>query len=313
MKNGLDLNDDATRTDVFDDVAFRVRFLDENEERIHGTCVINLAKLKYAKDWTRIRGRRIATVFQDPMTSLNPIITIGKQISSIIMKHQDCSEVEARARAIEMMRKVGIPNAENRYDDYPLPVLRRYASAYCYRNCAFLPAEDPHLRRAHHCALTLPFRHRFSSSSKICRKNSITRSFSSRMTSVLLQMLPTALQFFMQDRLLKSARPKRSSMTRVIRTHGHCSPSLPQLAQRDTELFSITGTPPSLYNKIAGDPFAPRNPYCLKIDVVKAPPMFKITETHYAKTWLLDPRAPKIDKPAAIDNIHDKMIKAFNI
>lgn len=119
MKNGLDLNDDATRTDVFDDVAFRVRFLDENEERIHGTCVINLAKLKYAKDWTRIRGRRIATVFQDPMTSLNPIITIGKQISSIIMKHQDCSEVEARARAIEMMRKVGIPNAENRYDDYP--------------------------------------------------------------------------------------------------------------------------------------------------------------------------------------------------
>ena len=89
--------------------------------------------------------------------------------------------------------------------------------------------------------------------------------------------------------------------------------SLPQLAQRDTELFSITGTPPSLYNKIAGDPFAPRNPYCLKIDVVKAPPMFKITETHYAKTWLLDPRAPKIDKPAAIDNIHDKMIKAFNI
>ena len=68
MKNGLDLNDDATRTDVFDDVAFRVRFLDENEERIHGTCVINLAKLKYAKDWTRIRGRRIATVFQDPMT-----------------------------------------------------------------------------------------------------------------------------------------------------------------------------------------------------------------------------------------------------
>lgn len=62
MKNGLDLNDDATRTDVFDDVAFRVRFLDENEERIHGTCVINLAKLKYAKDWTRIRGRRIATV-----------------------------------------------------------------------------------------------------------------------------------------------------------------------------------------------------------------------------------------------------------
>ena len=214
MKNGLDLDDDATRTDVFDDVAFRVRFLDENEERIHGTCVINLAKLKYAKDWTRIRGRRIATVFQDPMTSLNPIITIGKQISSIIMKHQDCSEVEARARAIEMMRKVGIPNAENRYDDYPF----QYSGGMRQRIVIAIALSCPPLRS------TLPFRHRFSSSSKICRRNSITRSFSSRMTSVLLQMLPTALQFFMQDRLLKSARPKRSSMTRVIRTHGHCSP-----------------------------------------------------------------------------------------
>lgn len=152
MKNGLDLNDDATRTDVFDDVAFRVRFLDENEERIHGTCVINLAKLKYAKDWTRIRGRRIATVFQDPMTSLNPIITIGKQISSIIMKHQDCSDVEARARAIEMMRKVGIPNAENRYDDYPFQYSGGMRQRIVIAIAAFLPAEDPHLRRAHHCA-----------------------------------------------------------------------------------------------------------------------------------------------------------------
>ena len=78
-------------------------------------------------------------------------------------------------------------------------------------------------------------------------------------------------------------------------------------------LYSIAGTPPSLYNRITGDAFAPRNPYCLKVDTLKAPPMFKISETHYAKTWLLDPRAPKIEKPAIICDISTTLKKAFNI
>ena len=89
--------------------------------------------------------------------------------------------------------------------------------------------------------------------------------------------------------------------------------SLPQLAQRNTKLYSITGTPPSLYNSIVGDPFAPRNPYCLKVDTLAEPPMFKVSDTHYAKTWLLDPRAPKVEKPEAICNLHEKLVDAFNI
>ena len=89
--------------------------------------------------------------------------------------------------------------------------------------------------------------------------------------------------------------------------------SLPQLAQRNTTLYSITGTPPSLYNNIEGDAFAPRNPYCMKIDTLLEPPMFKISETHYAKTWLADPKAPKIEKPEGIQNIHEKLVNAFNI
>lgn len=89
--------------------------------------------------------------------------------------------------------------------------------------------------------------------------------------------------------------------------------SLPQLAQKNTMLYSITGTPPSLYNKIVGDPFAPRNPYRMRIDTLKEPPMFQISETHFAKTWLLDPRAPKMKKPEIIENIHEKLMKAFNI
>ena len=119
MKLGVDLDDESQRNAVFDSVTFRVRYLDETAEALHGTCVLNLARVQYAKDWCQIRGRRIATVFQDPMTSLNPIITIGKQITSVILKHQDCGEVEARRRALTLMHKVGIPNPEARFDDYP--------------------------------------------------------------------------------------------------------------------------------------------------------------------------------------------------
>ena len=119
MKLGVDLDDEAQRNAVFDEVTFRVKYLDETADTLHGACVLNLARVQYSKDWSRIRGRRIATVFQDPMTSLNPIITIGKQITSVILKHQECSEAEARRRALDLMRKVGIPNAEARFDDYP--------------------------------------------------------------------------------------------------------------------------------------------------------------------------------------------------
>ena len=119
MSVGKDLSSDEVRNSVFDEVVFRVKYLDETEDMLHGTCVINLAKIRYSKDWTKIRGGKIATVFQDPMTSLNPIITIGKQITSVILKHQNCSELEARERALVLMKKVGIPNAEARFDDYP--------------------------------------------------------------------------------------------------------------------------------------------------------------------------------------------------
>ena len=85
--------------------------------------------------------------------------------------------------------------------------------------------------------------------------------------------------------------------------------SLPQLGVKGQDLYYITGTPPSLYNKIKGDAFAPRNEHALKIDFVQEPPMFKVSDTHYAKTWLLDPRAPKLEKPEAIQDLHEKIKK----
>ena len=79
----------------------------------------NLMEIKDDKDWEEIRGKKIATVFQDPMTSLNPVRTIGYQISEVIMKHQGKNKEEAKQEALELMDKVGIKDPERRYDEYP--------------------------------------------------------------------------------------------------------------------------------------------------------------------------------------------------
>ena len=312
MTLGVDLNDENVRNSVFDEVVFRVKYLDETPEQLHGVCVLNLAKVQYSKDWSKIRGCKIATVFQDPMSSLNPIITIGKQITSVILKHQNCSELEARERAIIMMKKVGIPNAEKRFDDYP-----------------------------------------FQYSGGMRQRIVIAIALSCQPKILICDEPTTALDVTIQAQILKLIKDlqKEFGYTIVFITHdlgvvanvadrvavlyggqvvelGTCEEvfydprhpytwallsSLPQLAQRNTKLYSITGTPPSLYNKIVGDSFAPRNPYCLKIDTVMEPPMFQVSETHFAKTWLLDERAPKVEKPEIIQNIHEKLMESFNI
>lgn len=312
MKIGVDLNDEEQRNAVFGPVTFRVRYEDETPDQLHGTAILDLANVKNPADWSKIRGRRVATVFQDPMTSLNPVITIGKQMTSVIMKHQDCSYAEARKRAIEMMSKVGIPNPEKRFDDYP----HQYSGG---------------MRQRIVIAIALSCR------PKILICDEPTTALDVTIQAQILQLIKDLQKEFhytivfithdlgvvanIADRvavLYAGQIVEVGTVKEVFYDPHHpytwaLLSSLPQLAQRNTKLYSITGTPPSLYNKIIGDPFAPRNPYCLKIDTLKEPPMFKITDTHYAKTWLLHPSAPQIEKPDGIKDIHEKLIKAFNI
>ena len=118
-KKDVDFTDEDTVNDIFQKVAIRVRYVSEDESKYVGNALLDLAHMEHESDWCKVRGTKIATVFQDPMTSLNPVLTIGKQISSVIMKHQNVSESEARKKALELMAKVGIPDAEHRYDDYP--------------------------------------------------------------------------------------------------------------------------------------------------------------------------------------------------
>ncbi len=312
MEIGVNLNDEEQRSAVFDTVAFRVKYLDETPDQLHGTCVLNLASVKYNKDWLQIRGRRIATVFQDPMTSLNPIITIGKQISSVIIKHQQCSEVEARRRAIELMHKVGIPNAEARFDDYPFQYsggMRQRIVIAIALSCQpkILICDEPTT------ALDVTIQAQILQLIKDLQKEfGFTIVFITHDLGVVANVADRVAVLYAGQVVEVGKVEEVFYDPRHPYTWALLS-SLPQLAQRNTQLYSITGTPPSLYNSIVGDAFAPRNPYCLKIDTLLEPPMFKVTDTHYAKTWLLDPRAPKVEKPEGIKDIHGKLMEAFNI
>lgn len=309
---GVDLSDDAQRNVVFDKVAFRVKYLDETSDKLHGTCVLNLANVKYAKDWYQIRGKKIATVFQDPMTSLNPIITIGKQITSIIMKHQDVTESEARAKALDLMKKVGIPNAEARFDDYPFQYsggMRQRIVIAIALSCQpkILICDEPTT------ALDVTIQAQILKLLKDLQKEfNYTIVFITHDLGVVANIADRVAVVYAGQIIELASVDEIFYDPRHPYTWALLS-SMPQLAEKNTKLYSITGTPPSLYNKVVGDAFAPRNPYCMKIDTLKEPPMFKITDTHYAKTWLLDPRSPKIEKPEAIQNIHEKLLKAFNI
>jgi len=312
MENGADLYDGEVRNQIFDQVVFRVRYLDETEKQLHGTCVLNLAKVNYAKDWTKIRGGKIATVFQDPMTSLNPIITIGKQITSVIMKHQDCSELEARARALEMMHKVGIPNPEKRFDDYPFQYsggMRQRIVIAIALSCQpkILICDEPTT------ALDVTIQAQILKLIKDLQKEfGYTIVFITHDLGVVANVADRVAVLYAGQVIELGTCEEVFYDPRHPYTWALLS-SLPQLAQRNTKLYSITGTPPSLYNKIVGDAFAPRNPYCLKVDTLVEPPLFQITDTHFAKTWLEDPRAPKVQKPEIIENIHEKLVDAFNI
>ena len=311
LKMGEDIGNEEVKIKLFDNVMY-CKLVEEAETKLTGKIFINLARVTDPEDWGQTRGKKIATVFQDPMTSLNPIITIGKQITSIIMKHQNCSEVEARVRAIEIMKKVGIPNAEKRFDDYPFQYsggMRQRIVIAIALSCQpkILICDEPTT------ALDVTIQAQILQLIKDLQKEyGYTIVFITHDLGVVANIADRVAVLYggqivelgtVEDVFYDSRHPYTWALLS----------SLPQLAQRNTELYSITGTPPSLYNKITGDAFAPRNPYCLKIDTIEEPPMFKVSDTHFAKTWLLDPRAPKVEKPEIIRNIHEKFLKMYDV
>ena len=312
MSRGQDMKDPAVLNKIFESVAFRVEFrsYDEANETLHGYAIIDCAKVKYTKDWQQIRGCRIATVFQDPMTSLNPVITIGKQIMTVILKHQKCSAAEAKRRTLDIMAKVGIPEPEKRFDDYPFEYsggMRQRIVIAIALSCQpkILICDEPTT------ALDVTIQAQILRLIKDLQKElGFTTVYITHDLGVVANVAERVAVLYggqivelgtVEDIFYDPKHPYTWALLS----------SLPQLCEKGTDLFSIPGTPPSLYNKIVGDAFAPRNKYALAIDLVEEPPMFQVSETHYAKTWLLDPRAPKTEAPKNIQNLHEKIKKTY--
>jgi len=309
---GADLKDPAVLNKIFEIVAFRVEYrsYDEAANTLKGYAIIDCAKVKYTNDWQKIRGCRIATVFQDPMTSLNPIITIGKQIMTVILKHQKCSAAEARKRTLDIMAKVGIPDPEKRFDDYPFEYsggMRQRIVIAIALSCQpkILICDEPTT------ALDVTIQAQIIRLIKDLQKElGFTTVYITHDLGVVANVAERVAVIY-GGQVVEVGNveevfydPKHPYTWALLS-------SLPQLAERGGDLFSIPGTPPSLYNKIIGDAFAPRNKYAMAIDLKEEPPVFQVTPTHWAKTWLLDPRAPKVEAPENIRNLHEKMLKSY--
>ena len=312
MKIGADLKDPKVLNGIFETVAFRVEYrsFDEKNQTLHGYAIIDCAKVKYTNDWQQIRGCRIATVFQDPMTSLNPVLTIGKQIMTVILKHQHCSMAEARKRTIDIMGKVGIPDPESRFDDYPFEYsggMRQRIVIAIALSCQpkILICDEPTT------ALDVTIQAQILRLIKDLQKElGFTTVYITHDLGVVANVAERVAVLYGGQIVEVGTVEEIFYDPRHPYTWALLS-SLPQLNERGGELFSIPGTPPSLYNKITGDAFAPRSQYAMAIDLAEEPPMFQVSDTHFAKTWLLDPRAPKTQAPENIQNLHEKILKTY--
>jgi oligopeptide transport system ATP-binding protein len=269
----------------------------------------DIAKLKTNKEWQKIRGKRIATIFQDPMTSLNPLLTIGFQIAEILRIHHGMSKKEAKEEAINILERVKIPDARNRYNDYPYQYsggMRQRVVIAIALACRpeILICDEPTT------ALDVTVQSQILELIRELQEEyNWTTIFITHDLGVVANVADRVAVMYggqiveygtAEEVFYKPEHPYTWALLQ----------SLPQLGSKEEPLHYIKGNPPTFINEIIGEAFAPRNEYALNIDYVVDPPMFKVSDTHYAKTWLLDPRAPKIEKPKIIQNLRSKMKEA---
>lgn len=255
---------------------------------------------KSEKEMEDIRGKNISMIFQDPMTSLNPTISIGKQIAEAVIIHQGIIKSEAKKRAIELIELVGIDNPEKRFKQFPHHfsggMRQRIVIAIALAcNPDVLIADEPTTAldvtiQAQIIDLIKDLQHKIGLSIIfITHDLGVVATIADRIAVMYagkIVEIGTVEDIFYDPR-----HPY---------TWGLLG-SLPTLDSQDDYLYNIPGMPPNLLNPPKGDAFAIRNKNALKIDYEKEPPMFKINDTHSAATWLLHPDAPEVDVPVRVN------------
>ncbi|PEA53159.1 peptide ABC transporter ATP-binding protein [Bacillus pseudomycoides] len=258
----------------------------------------DLTKLS-EKEMQQIRGKEIAMIFQDPMTSLNPTMTIGNQIMEGLIKHQGMNKADARKVALELIDLVGIPNPEARLKQYPHQfsggMRQRVVIAMALAcNPKLLIADEPTT------ALDVTIQAQILELMKdIQQKTEAAIIFITHDLGVVANVADRVAVMYAGKVVEIGTVDEIFYNPKHPYTWGLLA-SMPSLEGGEEELYAIPGTPPDLLNPPKGDAFAARNPQALKIDFEMEPPLFKVSDTHYAATWLLHEQAPKVEPPEIV-------------
>ena len=261
--------------------------------------VIDLMKID-EENFHKLRGTKISMIFQDPMSSLNPIMKVGKQISEALHLKLGLTKQEAKERSLQLMKEVGIPEVEKRYNQYPFQfsggMRQRIVIAIALANNAeILICDEPTT------ALDVTIQAQIMELiNKIKEERNLSVIFITHDLGVVANMADRVevmyagkiVEYGNTDEIFYN--PKHPYTWALLS-------AMPDLESKD-KLFAIPGTPPDMHFPPVGDAFAARNEYALQIDLEQQPPYFKVTDTHYAATWLLHPDAPKVEMPIALKN-----------
>ncbi|MGN0714619.1 MAG: ABC transporter ATP-binding protein [Anaerovoracaceae bacterium] len=264
--------------------------------------IVDLSKFKTEKEWLTVRGKQIAMVMQDPMTSLNPLKTIGHQLEETVMLHHDVTKAQAHERAVQLLTDVGINEPERRCKQYP----HEFSGGMRQRVViAIALACDPRVLICDEPTTALDVTIQAQILQLIRDLQSrldLTTIYITHDLGVVANVADRIAVMYAGDIVEVGGVNEIFYDPRHPYTWALLS-SLPQLGVKGEDLYSIAGTPPNLQMEIKGDAFAPRNPYALNIDFVERPPFFDVTPTHKVRTWLMDPRAPKLEPPEAVKRL----------
>lgn len=265
----------------------------------------DILKMKVGDIRRNINGKRIAMVFQDPMTSLDPTMNIGKQVMEGMLFHSDITKKDAYKKAVELLEEVGITDAEKRMKNYPHQLSggmrQRIVIAIALAcNPELLICDEPTT------ALDVTIQAKILDLiKKIQKERNLSVIFITHNLGVVAKVADYINVMYAGKIIERGKSEEIFFDPRHPYTWGLLS-SMPDLDTADERLYTIPGSPPNLLYPVQGDAFAPRNIFALNIDNRLEPPVFKVSDTHYAATWLLDPRAPKIEMPK---ELKDRILK----
>ena len=273
-----------------------------------GNAVVDDGKILYdgkdllqlkEKDFFKIRGSRIGLIFQDPLSALNPIMKIGKQITETIkLNDPHISRKDARKKAIELMESVGIPEADKRIDQFPF----QFSGGMRQRIViAIALARDPEILICDEptTALDVTVQARILNLiNEIKKERNLSVIFITHDMGVVAKMADR-INVMYAGKIVEKGTAEEIFFDPVHPYTRALLAAMPDL-ETSERLMSIPGTPPNMIYPPKGDAFAARNAQALKIDFEKEPPMFQLTETHYAATWTLHPNAPELPMPEVL-------------